>query len=884
MFSRRVIPFVVAMTMSLLIAGMALGDVIDIKVIKDANDYDDVEQHLNDNRLDRGSSDLEIPYEDSGDPATDEQVIGLRFLDIPIGLGADVVVDRAYIEVTADKVDKTGSTNPVNVIIEGQLVPNAEEFADEASNVTDRARTAAQVKWSIPAWTVQDSKWQSSDISPIIQEIISQEGWAPGNNLVLIIRDDKDNPSTGLREAESSDDKKDAPLLHVEFRSRLVAGGPSPASGVTDLPYYKDEFSWLPGDLAVTHTVYASTDIDEVTNGAAEALFADGLAQTNLIVPSEVMMSLLGQTVYWRVDGVGADAVVYPGSVWNFTLEPVSLPITDVMATASDANPEMGPEKTIDGSGLTDGQHGNEATDMWLAPGDNPWIQYEFGQVEILNDMSVWNSNQPIESFLGFGMKEIVIEISVDGENWTAVEGATEFAQATSLPDYTANSVVDFAGAAAKYVRITGQSAFGMSGQMGLSEVRFSSIRAYPSELAPASDTHLNGLTSDLSWRAGRFAVEHQVVVDGEVIDTTTDKMSAVSLNYGDVAVWQVVDVAADGTAYASEENVLFAPTEGVIATIGEDLGYKLGGPDSTWLVKKFNPPLDITVGNPDAVSVLYRGFNNPEPLKQKGDEFTISSEGNDIWNNADQFRFVYKSLSGDGSITAKINSAVEANEWTKVGVMIRDSVDADSANSFSFVTPNGRVGAQWRHVAGESTNSVRLEPGSISLPYYVRLTRTGNMLKGEHSTDGVTWSPVGVEGDPNEKEVIMGADVTIGLAVTSHSSGNYTEADISDVSTTGAVSGGWQVKAIGKDMPSPNKGGRVFVVIGSKNGNSKHIQAPTGSTLSPDWTPLVVGPDDLGSVDPTKITYMRVGVEGGKGAKGVINVGNVIASSAPED
>jgi len=192
--------------------------VIDIQIADGAND---AEEHVDGGGMDIGSSDLEIAYDDGGDPATDEQVIGLRFVDVPMENGAPVA--NAYIEVEVDKVDKQGSDAPVNLIIEGELAPNAAPFENVANNITNRAMTTAKVKWSIPAWTEQDAKFQSPDISSIIMEINSQRFWAPGNALVLIIRDDKDNPSTGLREAESYEgEEAAAPLLHID-----LAGGPA---------------------------------------------------------------------------------------------------------------------------------------------------------------------------------------------------------------------------------------------------------------------------------------------------------------------------------------------------------------------------------------------------------------------------------------------------------------------------------------------------------------------------------------------------------------------------------------------------------------------------------------------------------------------------------
>jgi len=180
-----------------------------------ANGDDDYEEYVSNGKMDSGSSDLELAYETGGTPAKDEQVIGLRFVNLAIPKGAQVT--GAYVEIEVDKVNKVGSANPVNLIIEGELTPNAAPFVNTPFNILLRfSRTTAKVKWSIPSWTAENEKFQTPDISSIIQEIVNQEGWASGNAIVLIFRDDKDNPSTGLREAEAYEGEATAaPLLHI---------------------------------------------------------------------------------------------------------------------------------------------------------------------------------------------------------------------------------------------------------------------------------------------------------------------------------------------------------------------------------------------------------------------------------------------------------------------------------------------------------------------------------------------------------------------------------------------------------------------------------------------------------------------------------------------
>jgi hypothetical protein len=90
------------------------------------------------------------------------------------------------------------------------------------------------VKWSVPPWTAENEKFQTTDISSIIQEIVNQDGWVGGNALVLIFRDDKENPSTGLREAEAFEGEAPAaPLLHIEYTEAAVEPPAGPASLVS---------------------------------------------------------------------------------------------------------------------------------------------------------------------------------------------------------------------------------------------------------------------------------------------------------------------------------------------------------------------------------------------------------------------------------------------------------------------------------------------------------------------------------------------------------------------------------------------------------------------------------------------------------------------------
>jgi tetratricopeptide (TPR) repeat protein len=168
---------------------------------------------------------------------------------------------------------------------------------------------------------------------------------------------------------------------------------------------------------------------------------------------------------------------------------------------------------------------------------------------------------------------------------------------------------------------------------------------------------------------------------------------------------------------------------------------------------------------------------------------YTVTGVGVDTWDTIDDFHFAYKRLRGDGSITAKIDSIENVNEWTKAGVMIRRTLEPDSPNAMMLVTPSGRLSFQYRCTDFESTSAIYTLPGSIPLPHWVRLTRQADRFTAKHSDDGVMWQDVLETSDqPATIEIPMDKTAYIGLAVTSHDPSRIAEAHISNVTVTGSV------------------------------------------------------------------------------------------------
>ena len=118
-------------------------------------------------------------------------------------------------------------------------------------------------------------------------------------------------------------------------------------------------------------------------------------------------------------------------------------------------------------------------------------------------------------------------------------------------------------------------------------------------------------------------------------------------------------------------------------------------------------------------------------------DTFTVQGSGADIIGAADAFRFVYRTMAGNGEIVARVTSLAAPQGWTKAGVMMRKTLTAGSEHATLVVSASNGSTFQRRSTSGGNTTNTD-GPGSV--PLWVRLVRSGNTFTAYRSTDGVAW------------------------------------------------------------------------------------------------------------------------------------------------
>ncbi|MCX6878282.1 MAG: metallophosphoesterase [Verrucomicrobia bacterium] len=143
---------------------------------------------------------------------------------------------------------------------------------------------------------------------------------------------------------------------------------------------------------------------------------------------------------------------------------------------------------------------------------------------------------------------------------------------------------------------------------------------------------------------------------------------------------------------------------------------------------------------------------------------FTVRGSGRDIGERGqpiDNFQYACQDLTGDGEIQIRLATLAVKTREPKVGIMLRESLAADSRNVALLFNP--QMGVRWsvrRKTGGDS--SATASPTVKNAPCWLRLVRKANTFTGFLSVDGTAWTPLGAA-----VTIAMPPKILAGLAVT---------------------------------------------------------------------------------------------------------------------
>ncbi len=326
-----------------------------------------------------------------------------------------------------------------------------------------------------------------------------------------------------------------------------------------------------------------------------------------------------------------------------------------------------------------------------------------------------------------------------------------------------------------------------------------------PVWLSVASNGALSGTPTNADVGANSFTVSMN---DGIAAPVTTT-LNITVINTNDAPAWTINPItgagATEGIAYTGQTLAGIATD----ADSGDTIAYsKVSGP--AWLTVAANGTLSGTPpsGSTGLNSFVVRATDSASAITNATLEITVAGlplpwistdigtgmlAGSTSFNagtftqagsgiiggTSDRLRYTYQTLTGDGEIRVRISGLQNTGSSSRVGVMIRESLAANSKEIFIGMTSSNAYRWARRTATGGSTTTSNSSTGTVPNTW-VRLVRTGTTITAYKSTNGTSWTTVG-----STTNTTFASTCYIGIAVGSGSTTTLNTSQFSNVSVT---------------------------------------------------------------------------------------------------
>ena len=127
------------------------------------------------------------------------------------------------------------------------------------------------------------------------------------------------------------------------------------------------------------------------------------------------------------------------------------------------------------------------------------------------------------------------------------------------------------------------------------------------------------------------------------------------------------------------------------------------------------NKPIGIFDGQSDVGGALVPGSSS---FNKSTGQYTISSAGYNIWYTRDEFRYIWKKMSGDVSLAADITFPDTAGYFDrKVVLVVRQSLEDDSKQALAGLHGAGLIHLAWRPEDGQMMKDKKVDKkGAVRL------------------------------------------------------------------------------------------------------------------------------------------------------------------------
>jgi hypothetical protein len=696
----------------------------------------------------------------------------------------------------------------------------------------------------------------------------------------------------------------------------LGASGSSPRNG--DMWINTDAtLTWIPGMNAMSHAVYFGTDKNAVTNRAASV--SKGSQPVATFTPAGLTANT---TYYWAVDETNLMGVKTAGDVWSFTtkgpglgvkgeyfnsMSPTGVPAlvrvdpqinftfgdpggpgapigvdnfsarwtADLQIIREDTytfivNCDDGARLWLNGQLIVDTWVDQSASDhvstpMLLKPGTYGLRMEYYENTGGATAILLWTNSLVTRQVIPEGPLQLPLKAKPGYPQSGDVNVPQDTILTWSAGEKAAKHAVYFGLDKDAVTNATTASTGIYQGTQAKDAMTFAPGTLEWNTTYYWRVDEVNDGTAGSPWTGSvwSFTTANCIVVDNfEGYDDDANRIYDTWLDNYDPTGDQSGSVVGNDPAPFAEQTIVRAGRQSMPMT------YNNAGPKHLFseTVRTFGSPQNWTVNGVTDLSLWVRGYPTATSVAvtETAGKMSLAGGGADIWGTSDQFTFAYKTLSGDGTMIARVVSiGAGSNTWAKGGVMIRDNLNGNSASVQIALTANSDGGAgngavlQNRATAGldmgaNDATSNTASATVIAPPYWVKLERKGDTFTGSLSTNGTNWTILGTA------DVVMKAPVYIGMFVTSHQAGEQRTYNFESISSTGGVSGSWQGAVIASPMYNDPAG--LYVTVEDSSAK-KFTQSNATAVNSATWVPVKFPLSGFTGVNLAKVKKLSISV-----------------------
>lgn len=164
-----------------------------------------------------------------------------------------------------------------------------------------------------------------------------------------------------------------------------------------------------------------------------------------------------------------------------------------------------------------------------------------------------------------------------------------------------------------------------------------------------------------------------------------------------------------------------------------------------------------------------------PGSSSGSGSDWTVTGSGSDVYGSYDHFHFMHFNRTADVTVTCLVKDFTQTshNSWRKGGIMFRAGLGQRVPHSFLMQSGWG-IAHQYRLC--ENCGSASYHDGYSTSNVWLRLVKEGNTVTSYVKRDGEYGFMKYFS-----HEVDLGAEFSIGLAVTSHDNSQIATLEVSD-------------------------------------------------------------------------------------------------------